>query len=46
MTLHLTVHSKGNFSLLPWPVEVVYASGIKVSLAQDTQENSVESILQ
>lgn len=36
------VCSKGNFSLLPYPVVVVYTSGIKVSLVQVTQENSAD----
>lgn len=34
-TLHFGVCSKGNSSLLPCPVVVVYAPGIKVSLVQE-----------
>lgn len=41
-TLCFRVCSKGNFSLLPYPVVVVYTSGIKVSLVQVTQENSAD----
>lgn len=40
-TLCFRVWRKGNLSLLPCPI-VVYASGIKVSLVQDTQENAAD----
>lgn len=40
-TLCFRVCGKGNLSLLPCPT-VVYASGIKVSVVQETQENSAD----